>query len=214
MGKSKIVTPTLLFLMVVLLMIAVYFNIFYKPLQTKIDSISMENDLLKNERMELEIAIQNQDEIRAEIENMKKVLDDKSQIQLVDGETLADDITANANRNDLHLDSISIGDAQLAENNPVSGQKKVLVYVPAMMSFKASFDNCVDFIGGFENSASGAYKVMNVNMGEDGQGQVIWQLTLHLYYYSDSDAMPATPSAVSTAPEQALPGGEGLNWIQ
>ena len=212
MKKSNIVTPTLIFLMVILLSITVYFNLFYQPLQTKIDSISLQNDLLKNQRMELEFALNDMNGIRSDIRDMRDILEKNKEMILLDGSMLADDITANASQIGVSLDSITIGDPQSA--GAASGSK-ALLFIPAVLNFSASYDTGTSFVHEFESSPTGAYKVVSINIAESKTGgQFLWQITLFLYYFGDPETVPKEEAQSEAATSGALSGGDLLKWAQ
>ncbi|NLY70484.1 MAG: hypothetical protein GX076_02200, partial [Clostridiales bacterium] len=56
MRKTKIATPVLLYLVILLLIVLVYYNFAFKPLQAKVDALRAENNLLKMQRLEIELA--------------------------------------------------------------------------------------------------------------------------------------------------------------
>lgn len=197
MKESKIVTPTLLFLMVMLLLIAVYYNVAFKPLQTRVDAIAMENELLKNQRIELEMAMKNIDTIKTNIEDMKVTLSSDQAINLIDGKMIADDISANTKPFKIHLDSITIGEPQLAADT--SGGEKTLIFIPADLSFITTYENGSNFIGSFENSKIGAYKINSLDILEGDKAQLSWKVSLSLYYYGDAAVVPATDQGGQTS---------------
>ena len=197
MKELKIVTPTLLFLMVILLLIAVYYNVAFKPLQTRVDAIAMENELLKNQRMEIEIAMRNIDTIKMNIEDMKVTLSNDHEIKLIDGKMITDDISANAKPLKIQLDNITIGEPQLATG--ISGSDKTLIYIPADLSFITTYENGSNFIGSFENSKIGAYKINSLDILEGEKAQLNWKVSLSLYYYGDATVVPATDQSGQTS---------------
>lgn len=197
MKESKIVTPTLLFFMVILLLIAVYYNVALKPLQTRVDAIAMENELLKNQRMEIEMAMKNTDTIKMNIENMKETLSSDQAINLIDGKMITDDISANAKPLKIQLDNITIGEPQLAADT--SGGEKTLIFIPADLSFITTYENGSNFVGSFENSKIGAYKINSLDILEGDMAQLSWKVSLSLYYYGDAAVVPTTDQSDQTS---------------
>ena len=96
MRKTKIATPVLLYLVILLLIVLVYYNFAFKPLQAKVDALRAENNLLKMQRLEIELAMQDEEMIKEEIEKMRALLEEDPDYTLVDGNNLTDDIYRNA----------------------------------------------------------------------------------------------------------------------
>lgn len=209
MSKSKIVTPTLLFLMTILLIIMIYFNILYRPMETKIDALSLQNELVKNQRLELELAMHNLDNIKSNMDEMKEKLKSREKLTLINGGMLADDIAANAKVNDIHLSNITIGDPQLASET--TDAKKALIFLPASLSFITSYDKGTEFIAGFENSQTGAYQIISATASEAAGGGLMWQVVVSLYYYADPDIVPEVEDVEESG---QLNDSEAKEWIQ
>jgi len=207
MKDSKFVTPTLLFLMIILLLISVYHNFLYKPLESKIQSITMENEYLKNQRLEIELAMVNTDTIKENIENMKKILENDQDMSSIDGKMLTDDINSNAKISNINLNNISIGEPLIGEGQ--AGGQKVLIFIPANLSFTATYQSGANFIGSFENSKIGAYKLNNIDVQESDGDQLNWNVTLILYYYGDPKTANKPEQENSEADD-----GEAKEWTQ
>ena len=192
MKSTKIVTPVLLFLMIILLVIAVYVNFILKPLTAEIEEMSMENALIKVQRMEVELAMLEEDAIRKDIEDIKSLLKEDAQLILIDGSLMADDIYAKANTAGIGLESVRIESPDFADAS-VTGET-VLLYTAANLSFWGTYNAAAAFIESMETSGTGAYKVqkLNVNIGADGA--LHWNMELRLYYYGSREEVPPEPA--------------------
>lgn len=210
MKKSKVVTPVLLFLMIMLLLIAIYYNLAVKPLESKIDAMAMKNELLKNQRMEIELAMKSLDTIEMNIENMKETLSNKEEMKLIDGKMIADDFNSNAKPFLIHLNNIIVGEPQLAEGS-IENQK-ALIFIPASLSFITTYEKGANYIGSFENSQIGAYKINSIEILEEENALLNWNVTLSLYYYGDSSTVPTSDS--DNPVRQTLEDSEAKIWTQ
>ncbi len=66
MRNKKIVTPVLLYLVILLLILLVYYTFAFKPLQAKVDALRAENNMLKTQQLQVELALKNEEKIREE----------------------------------------------------------------------------------------------------------------------------------------------------
>lgn len=187
MKNSKIVTPVLLYLMILLLCIAVYFNFAFKPLQSKIDEVSMKNELVKNQRMEIELAMIKEETIKEDIEEVKALLSEDDYI-LLNGEQLADDINKNAKATGIDLNDIVIAAPEKVLDT--ASASKSLIALPAEIGFEATYEKAVEFIKSFEKSNTGAYLVNTLDVSEKGESLLQWKLSLKLYFYDNPDIVP------------------------
>lgn len=207
MKNSKIVTPTLLFLMVILLLIAIYYNFLYKPLETKVEALSMQNELIKNQRIEIEIAMKNIDAIKMDIEKMKEILVNNQENKLIDGKMLADDINTNSKAFNIKLSNIIIGEPQFADVD--SNNFKALICIPVNISYITTYENGANFIGSFENSIIGAYKINSLDITEGEKKLLNWNVSLNLYYYGDTSVVPIVDQS-----DANINDGEAREWTQ
>ena len=210
MKSKKVVTPVLLFLMIILLIIAVYINFVFRPLSAKIEDISLQNDLIKVQRMEIEIAMLDEESILRDIEDNRALLKEDATLTLIDGSSLADDLYAKAGSSGVGLEFITITPPSFAE--PTDTGETVLLYTEADLGFDASYDGAVTFIGSLEASSAGAYEIRKLDVTRDDGGSLQWILKLRLYYYGSPSSVP--PAVVESRQEGAagvlpaiLPGG-------
>ena len=205
MKQSKFVTPVLLYLMVLLLMIAVYINFVYRPLDTKVDELSMKNELIKHQRMEIELAMIDKNNIMAEIEEAEALIERDTDFVLIDGGKMADDIYNKARNAGVTLQNIAIEGAGI-ESDTIDSTKSLLS-LPATINFISDYDKAAEFSGSFEDSKTGAYKVTMLEAIEDTKGQFSWKLSLNLYFYGD-------PEALITSGEKAGSAEREKKWTQ
>lgn len=205
MKQSKFVTPVLLYLMVLLLMIAVYINFVYRPLDTKVDELSMKNELIKHQRMEIELAMIDKNNIIAEIEEAEALIERDTDFVLIDGGKMADDIYNKARNAGVTLQNIAIEGAGI-ESDTIDSTKSLLS-LPATINFISDYDKAAEFSGSFEDSKTGAYKVTMLEAIEDTKGQFSWKLSLNLYFYGD-------PEALITSGEEAGSAERENMWTQ
>ncbi len=191
MKPTIIVTPVLLFLMIILLAIAIYINFIFRPLSAKIEEVNMENDLIKVQRMEVELAMLEVDAIRQDIARVKAMLKEDSEIMLIDGSALADDIYAKAKATGILLDYVNIAGPDFADASETG--ETVLLYATGNLGFKSSYDAAAAFIGSIDNSTTGAYKIHQLSVNRDRDGTLQWNMELHLYYYGSRADVPPAP---------------------
>lgn len=196
MKQSRFITPVLLYLTIILFIIVAYINFVYRPLETKIDAVSMENELLKNRRMELELAMIDKDNIIKEIEISKALLEEDTDFVLIDGGKMADDIYQNAGKSGIQIQSINVGRAK-TEMDLRDGAKS-LFSTQAEVSFIADYDKAVYFIKRLEESKTGAYKATLLNVTEENDDLYNWQLSLSLYFYGDPDSAGTNEDTAET----------------
>ncbi len=191
MKSTKIVTPVLLFLMVILLVIAVYINFVFNPLKVKIEQISFENELMKNQRMEVELAMLEGDAIRKDIREAEALLSEHAELVLIDGYLLADDIYSKAGAFGIKLERINISAPDFAD--PAESGETVLLYATADLGFRAAYDSAVGFIESMEESRTGAYEVQKLAVLRDMDSGLSWTAEVRLYYYGSRSQVPPAP---------------------
>ena len=202
MKQSKFVTPVLLYLMVLLLMIAVYINFVYRPLDTKVDELSMKNELIKHQRMEIELAMIDKNNIMAEIEEAEALIERDTDFVLIDGGKMADDIYSNARNAGVILQNITIEEAGI-ESDTIDSTKSLLS-LPATINFISDYDRAAEFTAGFEESKTGAYKVTMLEAIEDTKDQFSWKLSLNLYFYGDPEALITSGEKAGSAERENM----------
>ena len=185
MRKTKIATPVLLYLVILLLIVLVYYNFAFKPLQAKVDALRAENNLLKMQRLEIELAMQDEEMIKEEIEKMRALLEEDPDYTLVDGNNLTDDIYRNAKALGIGLRDIIITGPELVNN---SRDQESLLKVTANIGFEASFSQALEFIKSFEESNTGAYLVDSLEIIGSDANVFDYKLSLSLYYYGSYDS--------------------------
>lgn len=183
MKGSKIVTPVLLYLMILLLILAAYFNFAYRPLQSKIEALTLENELVKVQRMEIELAMLEKEKIQDDIDRMKVILGQDNSLRLTDGSGFADAISSIADETGIVLQDVTIGEPELEKGSGDIGCS--LLKLPAAIRFINDFDRAAAFIGEFEASRTGAYRITGVDVMQEKSGQYLWQVSINLYYYGD-----------------------------
>ncbi|MDD2215567.1 MAG: hypothetical protein PHR60_03780 [Eubacteriales bacterium] len=187
MKGSKIVTPVLLYFMIILLLITIYYNFAFKPLKTEIEALNMESKLLKIQRMEIELAMLDEKDVRKDIEVMKGLLKEDNSIYLIDGRALADDINAHAKETGVIMYEIIIGEPELEKGS--SGSHKTLLRLPGKFSFINTYEKAVELIESFEDSQTGAYLIEDINGCEDENGLYLWEVAFSLYYFGDPETI-------------------------
>ena len=190
MKQSKIVTPVLLFLVIILLLIAVYFNFVYKPLETSTSELSMKNELAKNQRMEIELSMINEDAIKKDIETTKTMILEDSELILIHCDDLAEDINVNAKKAGINLQDIIISHPEYTQDKDTVSDSETLLSIPADIFFDTTYDKAMQFIASFEDSKTGAYLVEFLEVTEDEEKKLNWKLSLSLYYYGDPQTVP------------------------
>lgn len=188
MKSTKIVTPVLLFLLLILLAIAIYMNFVYKPLSAKVDQMSFESDLLKTQRLEIEMAMMKEKEIKNDIAEIKDRLEENEELALLDGEKMPDDIYARAVARGIQFNHINISGPDFADTNDTADT--VLLFTTANLGFNAGYDSGVDFIESIETSTTGAYEVQNIAVSRPPGEELLWNIELRLYHYGHRNEVP------------------------
>ena len=194
--------------MVILLLIALYYNFLFTPLLSKNQELTMQSEMIKNQRMQIELAIIEQDSIEKEIAGMKAVLADSKQMKLIDGTDLADDINAKAALEGINLMDVTISDAELAGES--SDPQKSLLVVNAIVRFTGDAGRAAAFLSTFEKSSTGAYYVSGITTTQNEKGVLIFDVTLQLYYFGNASAVK--PAAADGSSEATSAGGQ--TWAQ
>ena len=206
MKSTKIVTPVLLYLMIILLAMVVYINFVFKPLSAKTEEVRMERDLLKVHRTEIELAMLDIDGIRRDISQVKALLNEDSEFTFIDGSTLADDVYAMAEDAGIIPDFVNVTGPDFADASEPG--ETVLLYATGNLGFKSSYDGAVRFVENIDNSVTGAYKIHRLNVTRNSDGALQWNMELYLYYYgSPEDVSPAPIESQEQSGGSALPIG-------
>ncbi len=212
MKHSKLITPILLYLMILLLMIALYFNLVFNPLRSKSDALAWETQQLKTERMEIELAMIEKDKIREDIDGLKTILKEDKELTLIDGMGLTDDINAKAALEGISLQDLVISDAELFQES--SDPSKSLLVVKAVVRFSDDLERAIAFMDTFERSSTGAYMIDGLKANKTEAGTLMFELSFSLYYYGDAASVKPPETAEGEAPATAPVDLGGETWTQ
>ncbi|NLY70776.1 MAG: hypothetical protein GX076_03725, partial [Clostridiales bacterium] len=135
--------------------------------------------------LEIELAMQDEEMIKEEIEKMRALLEEDPDYTLVDGNNLTDDIYRNAKALGIGLRDIIITGPELVNN---SRDQESLLKVTANIGFEASFSQALEFIKSFEESNTGAYLVDSLEIIGSDANVFDYKLSLSLYYYGSYDS--------------------------
>lgn len=196
MKSKKFVTPVLMLLLLILFALIIYLNFAHGYLTTRIDTVNRESDLFKTQRMEIEMAMQNEAGLRKDIADTKERLRELNEIYLLDSTMVSDDLLSRMKQLGLEPDYIHVDAPQFAGEDQHGGS--TLLYSPVSFGFNATYNQAVTLLKGMETSKSGAYKIVDVNVGAIGDGQYNFVIGLQLYYFDD----PAEVPVVEEEPEE------------
>ncbi|MDR3242773.1 MAG: hypothetical protein LBT34_02445 [Clostridiales Family XIII bacterium] len=172
-----------------------YAYFFYPAFGVDIEVRRLEYQRLEEEKEMIAGAMVNPDEIRGDIERIKSVLARRDDIGGLNRTTLAGDIAACADELGVKINSISIGTSETTGEAGEDGEQ--LLSVPAEIVCTAPYDGGMYFIGGFEKSAKGTYRIEDfsfVPAGSGTPGELGWKISLRLLYYGEESGTATFPS--------------------
>ncbi|WP_027398491.1 hypothetical protein [Anaerovorax odorimutans] len=191
MKNSKVITPTLVFLIGVLLLSVLYYSLVYKHLKTAYDSLSISNDLLKNERIELENIINDKVAFNEKLSDLKGQIAENNVNQIINAKTFSDDINIKAKLAGISLSKITVGEPQIFMGDE---ENQSLLSIIGSIAFTGSYEKGIDFINNFEKSENSVYKVINLEIRESELMDLEWYLDLQLIYYGNADTVSKVSS--------------------
>jgi hypothetical protein len=163
-----------------------YAYFFYPAFGVGIEVRRLEYQRLEEEKGMIAGVMVNPDEIRGDIKEIKSILAFRDDIGGLNRITLAGDIAACADELGVKIISVSIGASETTGEAGEDGEQ--LLSVPAEIVCTAPYDGGMYFIGGFEKSAKGAYRIEDfsfVPAGSETPGELRWKISLKLLYYGE-----------------------------
>lgn len=188
MKSKKYITPVLMLLLLVLFALILYLNFAFGYFSAKIDAVNSESEYLKIKRMEIELAIHSEDQLKAEIAANREKLQELSELYLLDSSMVADDILSRMKELGIELEYLNVEAPQFAGDEHYGGT--ALLYSPIQFQFSGSYNNAVSLLKGMEESRSGAYKVVVFHAEKISETRYTFIVELQLYYFDDPSEVP------------------------
>ncbi|MGX8700256.1 GspMb/PilO family protein [Caproiciproducens sp.] len=182
--KSIKVSGVLLYLFGFSLVLLLYVNYIFLPLNQKVADLNGEhlNNLEQLQTYELQSA--RSSDLRQKTDGLKTQLNEEKADPAVTGKNVAEDIGKIVGSSGVALKSINVGPEQ-AEKGKTAASGKQLSTVSVELNVLCTQTQLPALIGSFENGSEGVYFVNRVKYeGPDDAGKVDAVLTMTLYYFS------------------------------
>lgn len=189
MKDNRITVFKVLFIVILFAAIAAYVYFLYPVFKTNFEAYYFEYQVLEKEKSSIAEVMVNPEAVKEEIAGLKTELEEWDDIGYLTQATLADDIAQNAEELGVKIENISIGKPEIVGKARPDGEQ--LLSVPAEIICTTPYDGGMYFIGFFEKSTKGAYRIDKFSFESveegDASDDLEWNIQLRLLYYGDGD---------------------------
>ena len=184
--KSVKVSGVLLYLFGLSLVLLLYINYVFLPLNQKVSALSREHLTDRGLIQSYELQPTQTDDLRQEINKLKTRLKEREADTALTGNSIAEDIGKIASSSGVTLKSISVGEEQAVKGKTAAGGKQ-LYTVSVELNVLCTPSQLPALAGYFENRSKGVYCIDRVKYTTDTAeaGKLNASLTMTLYYFSE-----------------------------
>lgn len=184
--KSVKVSGVLLYLFGFTLVLLLYVNYVFLPLNQKASALSSEHNADMRQTQSYELQSAQIDSLQQKVDKLKTELSTKQTDTAVTGKNVAEDVGKIVSSSGITMQSITVGEAQ-AEKAKSTSDGKLLQTVSVELNVLCTPAQLSQLTGYFEKQSKGAYYITHVSytQGSEGSGKISAVLTMTLYYFSE-----------------------------
>nr|WP_319487378.1 hypothetical protein [uncultured Caproiciproducens sp.] len=184
--KSVKVSGVLLYLFGFTLVLLLYVNYIFLPLNQKVSALSSEHNADTRQTQSYELQTAQIDDLQQKINKLKTELKTEQNGTALTGKNVAEDIGKIVGSSGVTMQSVSMGKEQ-AEKGKTASNGKLLQTVSVELNVICTPAQLPKLTGYFENQSEGVYCITHVSTAPEsnGSGGISAILTMTLYYLSE-----------------------------
>lgn len=198
--KSLKVSGSLLFLFGLALLLLLYFNFAYRPLDEKLQALNSEHMVDEAKIAEYNQNLAQIDSLRSTAASMEEQLAKAQKNMNVNAGATAEDLNRGMQQMEITPETLRVGSETVSPANIRSSSGWLLCSIEINLGFSSTKEQLAKLLQYFENESNGSYFINNLNYSVvEESGLLKTNLTMTLYYFSETAKAAAVSSGAGSA---------------